>query len=139
MADPNSTDPALPDATPVPERGVMPWQEQPDPFKRTDQAARPSPCHAIHTKPLPAGAFPCAKPGIADPTSLAPILLTIAAGICMGAGAVIARGKGRVPAARRSSRTAQRDALRWRIAACVLILAGLVCLVLIALGDLPFA
>lgn len=139
MADPNSTDPALPDATPVPERAVMPWQEQPDPFKRTDQAARPSPCHAIQPKPLPPGTFPCAKPGIADPTSLAPILLTIAAGICLGAGAVIVRSKGRVPAARRGSRTAQRAALRWRIAAGVLILTGLVCLALIATVNLPLA
>lgn len=139
MSDPASSDAARPDATSVPQRVVMPWQEQPDPFRRADPPVQSSPCHAIQAKPLPAGALPCAKPGVADPTSLAPIALTIAAGLCLGSGAIILRSKGRAPAGKPRSRTAQRKARRWQIAAWLLVVAGLGCLVMIATLDLPFA
>ena len=139
MSDPANSVPPRSDPSAVPGAAVMPWQEQQDPFGRSKAVAASSPCHAIHTKPLPAGALPCTRPSVADPTSLAPIALTIAAGICLGGGVVIARRKGRVPTGRRTSRTAHRNAWRWRMIAWLLILAAIGFVVLIAADDLPFA
>ena len=128
MSDPANSVPPRSDPSAVPGAAVMPWQEQQDPFGRSKAVAASSPCHAIHT-----------KPSVADPTSLAPIALTIAAGICLGGGVVIARRKGRVPTGRRTSRTAHRIAWRWRMIAWLLILAAIGFVVLIAADDLPFA
>lgn len=114
---------------------VAPWLDQADPVGRASQAAAPAPCHGIRSKQLPADALPCPRPGLADPSSLAPISLTLAAGVLVGAGLILLRKARRIEAGPRKQRSTSRP---WRIGAWLFMVAALGCVVLIAAGDLPF-
>eukprot|EP01037_Dinobryon_pediforme_P005628 gene5628-5687_t len=99
-----------------------------------------APCHIALSKAHGDAASPCGRHALSDPTALAPIALTIIAGLLVLGGSLVVRGKGpeRLTGAQARGRRARRRALRRRrLIGWTLVAAGAGCLVLMVLG-VPF-
>ncbi len=97
-------------------------------------------CHVAIGKARGDTPLPCGRHALSDPTSLAPIALTIVAGLLIIGGSLVVKGKDPdvLTGAPARGRRAKRRALRRRrLIGWALVAAGVGCLLLMGLG-VPF-